>query len=360
MTTTQITLLIVGLSILLGFIAGLKIFSWVKGKIRAIKDLIDSFASSGVPPLRITLTEGAVEWPCEEDLKRVTDELEEIGFIQEGEFCIDEIPDLALRGFRNVNGFIAALYYYPQKGLILDISANLKDDTSLSVSSKESEGMDRPNFSVIEYLNAKLEEEIGLVSRMYKNLKGKCIGLELKDQSNETFSAIFTNAYKREMDWRIERGGITEHEIRTAAAKDGQEEPQEEDIELIQTQWKIHISDTVEEETREIYMKANDMPAHEWEEKQDRLTIVHDYQDAEQTIDQICYALEQKFFDNEDDYEEDSRISETRLKIKPIFEEHPIRKAFEIAQSQLPEELRFEYDKSIDKPWKADVYFSPA
>ena len=59
------------------------------------------------------------------------------------------------------------------------------------------------------------------------------------------FVTAFTAAYAAEMDWRIDRGGVTAEEVAGAAAAGGQETPDATAVEGVQAMWRAAIDDFV-------------------------------------------------------------------------------------------------------------------
>ena len=70
---------------------------------------------------------------------------------------------------------------------------------------------------------------------------------------------------------------ITDEEIINVAELTGHEPPDEEMLELVKDNWKMAIIGHVDDEVKEACLKTISMPIEEWENKRERLFIIHSY-----------------------------------------------------------------------------------
>lgn len=195
--------------------------------------------AQGIPPFRIKLQaceDDEEPWMNAEKVGNETTEFESAGFTQIGDFSVEGLP-LHIRGFQHQEcQAYGVLYEHYAAGMWSDVVRRYADETSWTFSSAKPHGMDSAPWSTVKFL---AEES---PSALLEKLREESPPDNLQKAGADQFVQRFETAYAREMDWRIQRGGATEEEIRRIAGKNGQECTQEM-IEEVQDNWKSAIGD---------------------------------------------------------------------------------------------------------------------
>jgi hypothetical protein len=108
------------------------------------------------------------------------------------------------------------VYEHPIAGVFVDFFTVNEDDQSLTVSNAPAgEELDTPPG------HEKLVEKNLALGDMYDLLLRKRPRGRYRRFDAKNFPEEFARAYAKEMDWRMERGGVTEDEVRRSAAAAG-------------------------------------------------------------------------------------------------------------------------------------------
>jgi hypothetical protein len=172
------------------------------------------------PPLRIHLVPEIAGRRCsKEEIESYKHDLDSNGFDDIGSFRIPEIPGMVVIGFtQSYMNVCAVVYDHPLVGCFLDLYSESEDGRSLTVSNAAAgEELDQPPG------REKVIDKTLSAPEMYDLvLRDRPAGPhKLIDASN--FVDEFQAAYAKEMDWRVNRGGVTEDEVRRSAAAVGVE-----------------------------------------------------------------------------------------------------------------------------------------
>ena len=280
------------------------IIFFVRWKVRKflknMMEAVETQASSGVPPFRIKLEpqddEDEVEWFHEDDVKTQLQQFESSGFTLLGDYDVEGLP-LKVRGFQhqdhNVYGVI---YDHVAAGVWSDVVRRYEDESSWTVSSTKEHGMDAAPWHTPCFLPGQPVNE--LLNRLLES--SPVTGIQTTGA--DKFVSRFEAAYKREMNWRIERGGATEQEIRRVCEKNGQVCTAEQ-VEQIQGLWKSAIGEFLSEQLLRAWRKDSGMPAREYNRIADRLVVIH----KRLTPAQVLEAFRSDF-DGDDSDEEDDQV----------------------------------------------------
>ena len=280
------------------------IIFFVRWKVRKflknMMEAVETQASGGVPPFRIKLEpqddEDEVEWFHDDDVKTQLQQFESSGFTLLGDYDVEGLP-LKVRGFQhqdhNVYGVI---YDHVAAGVWSDVVRRYEDESSWTVSSTKEHGMDAAPWHTPCFLPGQPVNE--LLNRLLESSPATGIQTTGADK----FVSRFEAAYKREMNWRIERGGATEQEIRRICEKNGQVCTAEQ-VEQIQGLWKSAIGEFLSEQLLRTWRKDSGMPAREYNRIADRLVVIH----KRLTPAQVLEAFRSDF-DGDDSDEEDDQV----------------------------------------------------
>lgn len=323
---------------------------------RLVKKFIDALGQGGVPPFRIHLSEtDDLEWKDSKLVEALTEQLESVGYETVGDYEIDEMFNVQIRGLANpAHNFYAVIYEYEQLGVVVDIACDLVDLTHVTSTTAKETGLNNPETKRDFRHELDLQKEPSLVLQLHERLVEETRGHSVVSAPADQFVARITDAYAREMDWRAERGGISVEEVKRMAELGGQEEPDDEAIQQVQFQWRLAISQFMDEKIRERFLRhVTKMSASEWEDVRDRLYIVHEQSFRESVVEQV------KWCEANVDEDDDAELEEIEERLKKHFEYKPIREAFAEAQTNLAESRRYRRLARITGPWPADVYLMP-
>lgn len=315
---------------------------------RFLKNMMEAAgaqASSGVPPFRIKLEpqddDDEVEWFHEDDVKTQMQQFESSGFTSLGDYAVEGLP-LKVRGFQHQDqNAYGVIYDHVAAGVWSDVVRRYEDESSWTVSSAKEHGMDAAPWHTPCFLPGQPVNE--LLSRLVESSPVSGIQTTGADK----FVSRFEAAYKREMNWRIERGGATEQEIRRICEKNGQDCTAEQ-VEQIQGLWKTAIGEFLSEQLLRGWRKESGMPARENDRIADRLVVIH----KRLTPDQVLEASRSDF-DGDDVDDEDDQVLD---KVKAwCLSESPIS-AFRRLIKQKGTETHWTLICELKKPLVAEIW----
>lgn len=348
-----------------GLVAMLLLTYWVlRAKWRRFQQSLKQLATAlggGVPPFRIELepcTEP--EWDEAAACADFTAEAKRRGFREAGDFRI-EAMEVNLRGFVHEDDRVClALYQSDEAGLFADAVALMPGDVAMTVSSAPETGLERPEFSPIVHLKADLSADaIAGLTDLLEALDTHTPKENRQPVTTEGFPTLFTDAYAREMDWRVERGGVSEAEVRASAQAGGLEPPDDAQVQQVQRAWRRAICQFVEEELRQAYLKSGKISAADWDRWEDDLLLVHDRLDPRDLAQTLYWQMTD---DAEDDNEDDDAAEEAeeervRVLAEQLESAENVRAGFKriLAEHEgvCPYVLR---DAISHRGWQADVY----
>ncbi len=347
--------------ILLGLLLG---WFWIRNKIQTFAEAVEQIlegTGGGVPPFRIHLQRSPdVTWRKATAIESISAELAQLGYSPVGDFAVPETEGLLLRGFWHPQVMsYAALYDHPEVGVFTDFYLSLHDKEKtihLSVSNSPESGMDRPEWAPLIRVEVDLEQEPSAVQRLHQRLVEAQADRQVDPASAAEFESKFIQAYADEMDWRIQRGGVTEEEVRRVAALHQQDPPDQATVEMIQEMWRNAITEFVTTQIREAFLTKTSMSAAEWEAKRDRVLVVHDHVDLEILINQLCWEMIPEDLDED---AEERALRDAHHRISSAFKNLSIRQGFAEIQRLLPASKRYEWLGQVDSPWPADLYLEP-
>jgi hypothetical protein len=170
------------------------------------------------PVLEINLSPS--DDPRWSDKKKITELMETFqkkGFDLAGQYECWEIPGLIIAGFvKPSEQLIGVIYDHPTAGIWEDLCIEYNDGENLTVSNAPlGQEMDHMPQSTKFYLKGSSLEELLVKILAEKKDKAR------KTIDKEEFSSNFEEAYKKEMKWRMDRGGPTSLEVKRVADEMG-------------------------------------------------------------------------------------------------------------------------------------------
>lgn len=345
-------LLLGGFVVILG--AG---FLFIRHKVGTLGGLLGGVVA--LPPFRIRLVPSAeAPWHDIEAADELTAGLHSLGYECVGDFEIPEMEGLALRGFRHPEiDALAAVSDVENVGVFGEVVMELFDGSQLTVTSGPRTGLDHPEARRVIYIEADSNDSEAahlLHERLLEEARGRETML-----IDSSFEHAFTDAYEREMNWRIERGGVTADEIRREAELAGRKAPADAAVELIRATWQGAIDEFIQEETRRAWLAESRMSLADWEHERDRFVVVHECGGTSERIDELAWAMIDGTIPEDDEEAEERAWEAARNRLRPEFEGRTTREGFAEAQRLLSEKRRYELIGSLEEPWPADCYLVP-
>lgn len=243
--------------------------------------------NAAVPPLRLNFVpSNNLRWADRRALFRDTETLLEAGFEEVGDFRGREAP-VALRAFVHPDLCIwAAIQCLNGKQQWTDLCTWYDDRTTCAFANLADHGMDRPPWRSAEF-----HPKLSLPELLVAFVKHRPTDRPMIRVAAADMPRIVSDAYAREMDWRIERGGITADEIERISARQGKSVAPDV-IDTIQQAWRRKISDFLDRQCLNQFLKDTDRTADDIEEIHERLFVVHDRTTAEdlESLLSLCDA----------------------------------------------------------------------
>lgn len=239
---------------------------------RFLKRIVDECSAGGtVPPFRVKLIpvdDESIGWNRSEEVTSLTDEFRKLNFTPIGDFDAEDLP-LRIRAFQHQeHQAYGVIYEHAAAGCWCDVVRRYTDDTGWTVSSGKEHGMDSAPWHHPLFLPGKP------LAELHEKLLELSPSKGLQRAGADVFVQRFESAYAREMNWRIERGGPTEEEIRRIASLNGTE-PTPEDVERIQTQWRTAIADFLSELALKVWRKDSGISRQNFDAMSHRLVVIH-------------------------------------------------------------------------------------
>lgn len=179
------------------------------------------------------------------------------------------------------------------------------------------------------------------------------------------FEDTYTSAYARNMDWRIDRGTLTEDEVRRISEHTGDDPPDVNKIKQVQQDWREAIDKFVNHRIQERFLNTKTFSQEEWEAKKERIIFVHDRMDTASMKETLGWHIVDKDAHlDQDEFGESSEEANQKLrsalkKLEPTFADVNFRTGFKAVQPQLPEHRRYNFICKIAGDFPADVYLVP-
>ena len=359
------------LQIVAGFVVaiilvGLAVYFWIRRKLKGfggkliqqLAEQIEQAAMGGaVPPFRLhlrTVSDGQVEFNNDEDVRTLTEEFLAAGFETICDFETVEIP-LPLRAFRHVqHNAYGVIYDHPVAGVFCDVTRRYKDRRSWTVSSSSPHGMDPIPGSHPTFLPGAAVEEL-----LNHLLEASPVN-EMEEATREDFVVRFESAYAREMNYRIERQGPTEQEIRRIAEMNGQECDQQQ-IDAVQKQWKSAISEFLSEKAVAMWKKEQDVPPPVFARLQPQLVAIHD----RMLPDELMNLVFEDF--DLDDIEDEELDDTTTRRMRTVWNQlqdwlrsNSFAEAFVQLLKTSGQSSKWQHQGSVSRPIPAEIWLRPS
>ncbi len=363
MSILQVFLFLVGAFLAAFVILILLGWAWVRYKLRTwakkFEEEAGKYAALApvMPSFRLHLQPNTdCDWQHAEEVDAIGATIIDNGFELIGDFEVEEAP-LLLRAFANPKECVyAVVYEHYTLGYWFDLTCFYNDGRVFTCSTAKTTGLARPPFVMIEnHPGAKPQE-----------LLEHCLATrppgERQPASRHQFKTQFESNYAREMDWRDERGGPSEDEIRSIAASTDEEEVRELVV-LARGAWQAQVREQLNEELRSAYFEHANLSARRWEEIRERLVFAHDRLETNDLLDlwepAFFEQLSQRTSAGDDDDEFDGEIERRRDDLSRKIAGLSGRQGFAKINETLARKFCYEKIGEVSHPLPADVYLEP-
>jgi len=292
-------------------------------------------------PLTIHLNEEIeAEWISKPDAIKIEDELKSLGFSAGKTYNVVEMDGMQLRSFFNPP-YTAVLYTHPIVGLWVDMVANLENGIDYTVTNAPMGG---------EIEHAPTEKKYWLkgasVSELFDKIQEETKGKTIKAISSDTFREYFEEAYKKEMKWKTQNGGIGLEEVRRVALNDNKKYTEEEILETFRETKRKELMKWHNVALQE-YQKNENLKENECYDAFDYLFIVPSKGD---TVGFIRYLADVYYLDDKQAKKFEDRYKTSDIDIKTAFKE--INESFS-------SELRAIKKAEVNYPIDIEIYEIP-
>lgn len=317
---------------------------------RFLKNMMEAATAAstgGVPPFRIQLVaqmgdeDDETDWFHGDDVKKQNSQFESSGFTPLGDYDVEGLP-LRVRGFQHQDHqAYGVIYDHAVAGVWCDVVRRYADETSWTVSSAKEHGMDPAPWHTPSFMPGQPVNE--LLGQLLQSSPADGMQSVGADKFVERFEA----AYKREMNWRIERGGATEQEIRRVCEKTGQDCTAEQ-VEQIQGLWKTAIGEFLSDQVLRSWRKVSGIPAREYDRIADRLVVIHKRLMPEQVLE--------AFRSDDEDFDSDFEDEQMLTKVRAWCSAESAVTAFRKLIAENGKETEWTLISEVQKPLPAEIW----
>jgi len=319
---------------------------WVRRLFKQFTDFADNAAMGIAPfmqPMRIRLIrEVNPGWNDEDAVHRVVGPLRKAGFEEAGTFVMEEVPDVCLQAWaQSEKSVYAVIYEHPDRGVWFEFVSRYEDGATLTHTTAPASGLDRPPNNILERCDADTDS-----TKVYQAHLAARPDKPLLPATPKQFKPDFERSYAAEMDWRFERGGFTEAEIRKNLKAIGNETT---DLQIKQVHAMQQAQVNIWLQTK---LKENFRPNlsdEKWRKVKNRLIFIHDRLTGEELHGLYMNCVD---WDDEDSQERADEAEE-------LSRDGSARSAFARMILTLPAGNMPKKIGHLTEPIAADVYVGP-
>ena len=362
--------LLTALGVLLGLflflVAAYILIKWkLKKLFGGLGEAFKSYAAgmSSMPQYRLKLTD-ATDTPLHhpESMAELTNELSGIGFVEAGTYSADEDSPVLIRGMvLEAESIIAAMYDMPDQGPFLDLVRDTESGTHFMATSTPTNSLDKPPWTRSEVCPGAGAAEL------HDALKRMELDGPLREVSTASFKETFEQAYAREMDWRVDRGGYTDEEVSrmtdaaVATTEEGQDEITDTTLSMIRIALEGTLRSGLEAALHEAFLEQTDLSASEWERVEDRVEIVHKLSDANALTGLLVQLDNSPKIEDEDEAEaeQDNRYEVLKSRVEEELKFHEPIEVFARLAPEQPNYVQLKKLAHLESPSACDIYVMP-
>lgn len=291
------------------------------------------------PPFEIELKPAPKGWADEETTGRYRKELAALGFTEGNAYYIEEFQEVLLMSFfAPDHSVMAVLYFHPEVGAWVDFAAEMDDGTEIMVSNTPigREIDTRPEcVNIIDTENSLPE----MAAEIRKRIAGKTAVPIAKTD----FRTRFESAYRKDMEWRNRRGGISREEVERIAQKKG---IQVADMDYAFDELKRNELLQWHHGCLQTFITETEMPVSEWVKYEDNLFIISDRVDPKYLVEYL------------EDFMNHTQARWKRFR-EMQTDERRTGELFDEINEALHEDERARKIGSVNFPIEADIYYAP-
>jgi hypothetical protein len=205
-------------------------------------------------------------------------------------------------------------------------------------------GLERPPHKLLERFEP--DDDPGQV---YERFLARRPSKPLQAASAELFKGYFERAYAEDMDWRFERGGFSEDEIRKNLEAKGTK-ASDDQVQQVHGIMQAQVNQWLQTKLRENFRARANIADGKWRSLEDRIVFVHDRLSGEEVKGVFAAFL---------DWSDEDTAQESADKAEKLAGEAPPREAFARMLAMLPAERTVKKLGHITDPVAADVYLGP-
>ena len=332
----------------LGLIAMLT-YLYYRNRVLKLMKKLDHIAGH-IPPLRMKLKEIHKDKShkyCAAE-KKIIAELESLSFQKLGLFKIEETAHSRLHAFSSPDeSTYAVLIKCPQEKSRLKFYCTDDKGKIFIAHSADDPGLDHPDFTQFTYFNYQLDQTEPVAAPMWESVQQVSHRQKLAPIA---FKKNFNRLYQREMNWRINRHGLSRKEVLHLAECSGYAVPTNEEIELIQEHWHIAISETIREDVRNSYRQRHGEEI--WEKTAKGFFVIHNQRNKALLLEGLGIRLSKAGFKGKE-------RNEFLQSLEEKFKTSSIMDVCAEELDKLSEQFEIKRLENIDKPWPALCYYIP-
>jgi hypothetical protein len=319
---------------------------WLRRWVKQFTDVAVEATKGIAPfmqPLRIKLErEPNPEWEDATAVKSAAKSLKAAGFKDAGVYLIDEVPDMCIQALvQPEKNVYAVIYEQPDRGVWFEVVSRYEDGASFASTTAPATGLDRPSRSVMERFPPSIDP-----AEMYEDHLKNRPDKPLAPATAEEFCQAFESAYAEEMDWRFERGGFTQDEIRKNLKTLGSDCSNDQ-VKQVHAMQQAQVNQWLQTKLQENYRAQANLSDAKWRKVQERLFFIHD----RLTRDEVS-----GFFRMCLDWEDDTAAQDLLEVADKLVATGTPREAFARMVEKLPTQNAVKKLGHIAHPVAADVY----
>jgi hypothetical protein len=316
---------------------------------RQVNDRMHSFAETQVPPMRIHLEPTSQNPQLFGELgEQIAAWLIEQGFQCVGQFVIEELDYEQIAIFIGQDHRMIANMRLPDATGEPYAEFCFQDPTGdlCGVSNPPVSTVPLSNDAIGRLYHHQLSGDFGLIGRMYSEARSLAEVHQAVKLQPTLLAEVLEAAHAREMDLRMNAGGVSEQEIRVALARQGVA-VSEEDVATIQNQWQAAIQG---------HLLDFSPRAMNYHIEGHRILVVHDGSLKNFLVDQLSGLI--RCVSRSQDPVQRQVIS-AFAELPQLLSIFTPREAVARFRALLPRESRYRLVDQLKKPVEADLYVLP-
>ncbi len=266
-----------------------------------------------------------------------------------GQFVIEEMQDEQLRGFAHQESSVLALIRFPYDAgqPYVEFSTLLSEDELAGVANPPRKTLQLPEDAPGEYFFEDLS--IDLLNRMWEATAAILLTHSVLPvpQDQVAFAELFERAHAAELDYRMERGGLSSSEIEETFAQQGIV-ASSFDIDAIQQQWQVaiekHLMDFSSKASNCYYSGRQVLIVYEGSQHRYLLSRLGELLGRLDSIPKI----------------QQEQLLASFAELRQMLDSFSPREAMARFRAHLPREMRYDLIDQLQVPLEADCYVLPS